>query len=310
LPTSGSSIAIEPPVSASEETASYSRRSEATAEGRDWHVGYFLIDNGLPQLEQSVKARLSAGVIIRRIAARFPLLFYVGAIVLITAVLAGGLLKQARLEGLAEPLLALVAIVSTLSASHLAVALVNWLVTLFAKPHALPTMDFSKGVPSECRTLVVVPTMITSKNNVENLVEGLEVRFLANQDEAVQYALLTDLRDADRESLPEDEPLLLLAQQRIAELNDKYRMGEEDPFFLFHRPRRWNPAEKIWMGYERKRGKLADLNALLRGDAGDRFSLVVQCEIRHYSGHRHATAARFCQATDCGHGAPAESSAL
>ena len=165
-------------------------------------------------------------------------------------------------------------IVSLMCASHLAVALVNRLATLLAPPHLLPRMDFSKGIPPESRTLAVVPTMLTSAN-LENLIEALEVRFLANRDDNLHLGLLTDFRDADQESLPEDEPLLRLARQRIEQLNDKYPGKNSDTFFLFHRSRRWNPGERTWMGYERKRGKLGDLNALLRGDPGNRFSLVV-----------------------------------
>ena len=151
------------------------------------------------------------------------------------------------------------------AASQLAVALVNWLVTLLATPHVLPRMDFSEGIPPECRTLVVVPTMLTSAGNVEELIEALEVRFLANRDENLHFGLLTDFRDAGEEVQPEDESLLRLAQQGIEDLNARYRSGGSAPFFLFHRPRRWNPQERLWMGYERKRGKLGDLNALLRG---------------------------------------------
>ena len=151
----------------------------------------------------------------------------------------------------------------------------NWLATLLATPHPLPRMDFSEGIPPESRTLAVIPTMLTSAQNIEDLVEALEVRFLANRDENLHFGLLTDFRDAHEETIPEDEPLLRLARKRIEELNEKYRSAKGDTFFLFHRPRRWNPRERIWMGYERKRGKLAELNSLLRGGSRDRFSLVV-----------------------------------
>ena len=189
------------------------------------------------------------------------------------------LVVKAHSGGLHGWLLALTGILSLLCASHLAVALVNWLATLLVTPHPLPRMDFSKGIPPESRTLVVVPTMLTSPENIEDLIDALEVRFLANRDDNLHFGLLTDFRDALEETLPEDEPLLLLARQRIEELNEKYRNSESDTFFLFHRPRRWNPRDRIWMGYERKRGKLADLNWLLRAgahaDPGERFSLVV-----------------------------------
>src|SRR5208283_4116998 len=113
--------------------------------------------------------------------------------------------------------------------------------------------------------------------------EALEVRFLANRDDNLHFGLLTDFQDAAEETLPEDVPLLLLARQRIEGLNGKYGNAKGDAFFLFHRPRRWNARERVWMGYERKRGKLSALNALLRAAenggtsdlSGNRFSLIV-----------------------------------
>ena len=241
------------------------------------HVGFYLIDKGLPQLEQPLEVRHSLSEHLQRWSRRFPLLLYLGTIALITAIFAGGLLAKAHVGALPGWAIALIGLLSVLSVSQLAVALVNWLATLLATPHPLPRMDFSKGIPPEFRTLAVVPTMLISTQNIEDLIEALEVRFLANRDANLHFGLLTDFRDAEEETLPEDEPLLRLARQRIEELNTKYGHSQDDTFFLFHRPRRWNPQERIWMGYERKRGKLADLNALLRDGehAGDRFSLVV-----------------------------------
>ena len=244
------------------------------------HVGFYLIDKGLPQLERAADVRRSASGALQRTGRQFPLLFYLGTITLITAIFTGSLLlAKAHAGGLHDWLLGLIGILSLLCASQLAVALVNWLATLLATPHLLPRMDFSKGIPPESRTLAVVPTMLMSAQNIEDLIEALEVRFLANRDENLHFGLLTDFQDAAEETLPEDEPLLQLARKRIEELNEKYRNAKGDTFFLFHRPRRWNPREQVWMGYERKRGKLADLNSLLRGgDSGtsrDRFSLIV-----------------------------------
>ena len=252
------------------ETAAKKGRDDRTA-----HVGFYLIDKGLPQLEQAAELGQSAFRTLQRISGQSPLLLYLGAITLITGIFTVGLLTKTRASGLPDGLLALVGILSLLCASQLAVALVNWLATLLARPHLLPRMDFSKGIPPESCALVVVPTMLVNAQNIEDLVEALEVRFLANRDENLHFGLLTDFRDALEETLPEDEPLLRLAQTRIQELNEKYRNAKGDTFFLFHRPRRWNPQERLWMGYERKRGKLAELNAILRGGPMDRFALVV-----------------------------------
>jgi len=248
-------------------------------EDRAAHVGFYLIGKGVLQLERQAEVHLSTSDALQRTSGRFPLLLYVGAIALITVALTGGILTQTYAEDVGGWLLALVGLLSLLCSSQLAVTLVNWLATVSVTPHALPRMDFTKGIPSESRALVVVPTMLSSVDNLEELIEALEVRFLANRDDHLHFALLTDFRDAQVETLPEDEPLLRLAQKRVEELNGKYREATGDAFFLFHRPRRWNSQERVWMGYERKRGKLEDLNRLLRGgavsEAGEPFSLIV-----------------------------------
>jgi len=248
-------------------------------EARAAHVGFYLVDQGLPQLARMAHTRPSVSETVQGMAGRFPLAVYLGAILVVTVLFTGGLLAKAYASEFHGWKLALTGVVSLLCASQLAVALVNWLATLLATPHPLPRMDFSEGIPPEWRTVTVVPAMLSSAQNVEDLVEALEVRFLANRDANLHFGLLTDFQDAREETLPEDERLLRLARSRIEELNEKYRAAKSGTFFLFHRPRCWNPREQLWMGYERKRGKLAALNSLLRGgtfgQAGDPFSLVV-----------------------------------
>ncbi len=246
---------------------------------RNSHVGYFLVDNGLPELEKGAQVRHSLSEALRRIASRHPLFIYLGAVSLLTLMIGGGFLSQAIAFGMPDWALLTIALLGLLAGSQLAVALVNWLATLLVSAHPLPRMDFSEGIPASERTLVVVPTMLTSASGIEDLAEAMEVRFLANRDPNLYFALLTDFGDAHQESLPEDGALLLQAQSRIRELNEKYdccgQPGKIDIFFLLHRPRRWNAHEAVWMGYERKRGKLADLNALLRGRGQQAFSLIV-----------------------------------
>ncbi len=159
-------------------------------------------------------------------------------------------------------------------------------------------MDFSEGVPPEHATLVVVPTLLTSEPGIDNLLESLEVRYLANQDQNIYFALLTDFRDAPEEHQPGDDKLLQQVARGVRDLNQKYRDDRAGIFFLFQRPRRWNKREKIWMGYERKRGKLADLNRCLRGGGPGMFlknrgrrRLAAAHQICHHAGHGHATAA-------------------
>ena len=249
---------------------------EKGGDDREAHVGFYLIDTGLRRLERLSGVRLTPARIVAKGCRRFPLLVYGGTTLALTMIFTGGLISKAVADGLLPLPLFFIALLFLLSAGQLAQALANWLVTLLVAPRPLPRMDFSKGIPVELRTLVVVPTMLTGITNIENLIEALEVRFLANRDAHLHFGLLTDFADAETAKLDDDQPLLDLARQRVENLNEKYRTGENDIFFLFHRPRRFNPADKKWMGYERKRGKLADLNALLlSGVSGDDFQLVV-----------------------------------
>src|SRR4030095_14948133 len=147
--------------------------------------------------------------------------------------------------------------------------------TILVLPRLLPRMDYSKGIPTECRSLVVIPTLLSSEAYIEELVEGLEIRYLANKEKNLHFGLLTDFMDARSVTMPGDDNLVALVKKRIEELNEKYTTPESNTFYLFHRPRTWNPGEKKWMGFERKRGKLSALNAFLRERGRNDFAWVV-----------------------------------
>lgn len=251
------------------------RLATDNGKGRTAHVGYYLVGKGRRQTEKTAKMKLPVADLLENTVRSYPLTFYISAIIFITLFIAGGFFVRTQGHGVRTWLLALVAILSILSASQLAVTLVNWMVTLLVSPRLLPRMDFSKGIIPECRTLVVVPTLFSSEAELEGLLEDLEVRFLANRDELLHFGLLTDFSDAPQEKLPGDEFLLEAAEDKIQALNTKYGSTGNSIFFLFHRPRRWNSHDRIWMGYERKRGKLTEMNSLLRGEGKDKFSLIV-----------------------------------
>ncbi|CAM5299590.1 Cyclic beta 1-2 glucan synthetase OS=Rhodanobacter lindaniclasticus OX=75310 GN=B1991_15675 PE=4 SV=1 [Rhodanobacter lindaniclasticus] len=239
------------------------------------HVGWYLIDRGRPQLERQLGVRPRLGDRLRRRFDRAPVSIYLGLLIVLTLVIAEPLVQAAVQDDLATGWLVAITVMALLVASQLGSSLLNWMATLAIAPQPLPRMNYVHGIPASARTMVVVPSMLGSASDVEDLVEALEVRFLGNRDEHLHFALLTDFTDADSETLPGDEALLRLAQRRIEALNERYASVESDRFFLFHRPRRWNPGERCWMGHERKRGKLADLNALLRGNAHGRFARIV-----------------------------------
>jgi hypothetical protein len=239
------------------------------------HVGYYLIDRGLPQLELAVKYRRPPVLRLRRWIGRFPLLQYLAALVAMTLVFGATLVALMDGAALAGWRLALLAVLALVAGSQLASALANWLSTLLTTPQLLPRLDYSQGLPPEDLTIVVVPSLLASERNVEELLDALEVRFLGNRDPNLLFALLTDFCDAPDAELPGDRLLLAQARHGIERLNEKHRVAGGLPFYLLHRPRTWNPRDRVWMGHERKRGKLADLNLLLRGAGRDRFSALV-----------------------------------
>jgi cellobiose phosphorylase len=239
------------------------------------HVGFYLIDQGLCLLEQKLGTRVPADEMLRRLCRRCSLHFYAGSLTLLTLIFSAALLLVANREGVHGWSQIPLSVLFILCSSYLTVALVNWLVTLLVIPNLLPRMDFSKGIPQGCRTLIVVPSILTSPGDIENLAEALEIRYLGNRDDNLSFALLTDFKDALEATTPEDDLLLQRIQNCIEELNNKYPGPLKDTFFLFHRPRSWNQGEGLWMGYERKRGKIAQLNSFLRGGSSEPFSLIV-----------------------------------
>ncbi len=239
------------------------------------HIGYYLIDKGVKQLEKYAKVKLSFSEKCRKIFNMLPLSGYGGGIWLLTAFLCWVLITSLRQEGISLWMMIVVAILCLIAISQLSLSVINWIATLLARPCLLPKMDFSKGIPVDCKTMVVIPTIIGNVEDVEELAEDIEVRFLANRDANLHFALLTDFKDAVQETLPGDKEIIDLAAEKISALNRKYGRLTDDTFFLFHRSRKWNKKENLWMGYERKRGKLASLNELILYNKKDAFSVIV-----------------------------------
>ncbi|MBF0244105.1 MAG: cyclic beta 1-2 glucan synthetase, partial [Planctomycetes bacterium] len=244
-------------------------------EDRSAHVGFYLIDKGRSILGDQAKVRWPLRTIMERSIHRFPLLFYAGGIGALTSLATFGFVQQALTLGVQGWKLAFFISVFILCASQLAVALTNWLSTLLVQARRLPRLDYSSGIEAACRSMVVTPTMLSSQKGIENLLETMEIHYLANRDPHLHFALLTDFCDATTETKPEDARLVQQAHAGVENLNRKYQAERQDIFFLLHRPRRWNRGEGLWMGYERKRGKLMEFNALLRGGGKNCFSDIV-----------------------------------
>lgn len=238
------------------------------------HVGFHLIDKGRPLLENVVRVRWSLRRSLTRMVRRRPVFYYAGAVLALTAATAALLPEPLGMFGRHDWRAWLLMGLGIVGASQMAVTLVNLLTNALIGPRLLPRLDFSKGIPDSDRAMVVIPTLLTSEQAVADLLEGLEIRYLGNRDPNLFFALLTDFRDAPEASQPDDAGLLRLARDGIRALNARYGIEGAAVFHLFHRPRVWNPHERLWMGYERKRGKLEQFNALLRGGPREPFSEI------------------------------------
>ncbi|MCU0662203.1 MAG: cyclic beta 1-2 glucan synthetase [Myxococcota bacterium] len=260
------------------------RRHEAQPGDAAAHVGYVLIDDGKRQLVRALRGRPHSEPRPPRLMMGLRLLGYLGPIALLSgAGTAGFIFAIAGAVGRLWPVWALLAAVVL---SQFAIGLLNWLASVLRAPQSLPRMDFEGGIPDEHRTIVVVPTLLSGHKRISAIIEGLELRYLANRDPNLWFGLLTDFADASEEHVESDDSLLQLAAKGIEELNDKYGNGKHGRFFLFHRPRLLNRQEGCWMGRERKRGKLEDFNALLCGEDRNCFSKIVGgvselCTLRH-----------------------------
>ena len=241
---------------------------------RNSHVGYYLIDDGVAEVEREFNYRRHFSEYFVALLLRHPASSYLGLIAFLTALFVTLLVLMAARFDASVPLLIGFALLSVIPASELALSVVNWDFTLVIPPRLLPQIDTSVAIPENARTFVVIPTLLTSELVAEELLEKLEVYSLANQDENIYFALLSDFSDAPAEEAAGDSTILEKTQDRIKELNQKYHAANGRRYHLFHRRRQWNESEGKWMGWERKRGKLEEFNRLLRGAEDTSFTIA------------------------------------
>jgi hypothetical protein len=227
---------------------------------RRTHVGFYLVDYGRTRLEAVIDYRPSFSARLPRFVLQYPTGFYLTGIELLTLFIVFMILYQLDLVKPAFAGLLLLVLPATQAAADF----INHLAAFLLPPRVLPKLDFSEGIPDNCITMAAVPTLLLNDAQVHDLVLDLEIRFLANRDRNLYFALLTDSPDSDAPDEQHDA-LVELCTRLIEGLNLRYRSEGRSPFFLFHRHRMYNQAEGRWMGWERKRGKLLDLNQLLRG---------------------------------------------
>lgn len=257
-------------------------KSFSTTNPKMYHIGYYLIGDGKSTLENHFSYKSSFNL--EKILTKYPKLTYFGLLLaLLTLSLAPPSLYMLRENANVFRFL-LTLLVLFIPVTDLAIQIANLILNHLVRPRVLPKLELSHGIPSDFRTIVVIPTLLIDKHYISKLLEKLEVSYLGNSDPELFFALLTDLTDAQEEFTPLDDALIAQVADGITELNAKYPRtynatytsdyNEKERaarFHHFHRNRNWNPSENAWIGWERKRGKLHEFNLLIRGSKTTHF---------------------------------------
>jgi cyclic beta-1,2-glucan synthetase len=239
------------------------------------HIGTYLIGEGRPQLVAHVRSHESIGYRLRFWLYRHHTSVYLGSIALLTTgIIAGTMALALALDREMRPFILIGGLLSLIPTNQLGILFVNYAVSRLLPPRTLSKMSFEEsGIPDSFRTLVVVPVILNTPETTREEIEKLEIRYLANNESNLLFSLFTDLADADRPHQEGDDQLLEAATQGIEALNRQYG---GDRFMLFHRPRQWCDSEGCYMGWERKRGKLEQLNGLIAGESPSGDLQIVQ----------------------------------
>ncbi|WP_434037815.1 GH36-type glycosyl hydrolase domain-containing protein [Bartonella ancashensis] len=234
-------------------------------------IGWYLIDEGRCIFEKACGYTPSLFTKWMRSYRRLKIGTIALPITLLTSIILFMVHTVLQTFGLTSFMVLLFTILAFFPTMEASFSFFNTVVSWLIPPNKLIGYDYKKGIPQSARTMVVVPTLITSHSDVDQQVRNLEVHYLSNAQGAIHFALITDWIDSQSEETQEDLDLFNYAQNCIAKLNDRYCQNDIPLFFLLHRKRLYNNSEKCWMGWERKRGKLHELNLLLRGNKNTSF---------------------------------------
>ncbi|MDD7795706.1 GH36-type glycosyl hydrolase domain-containing protein [Clostridium sp. 'White wine YQ'] len=251
-------------------------KSSNDAEEYRKHIGYYLIDNGINELKYAINPKATMDRRFNEYVNKHKVKLYIGTIVILTTLLC--FLILALVSNGDRNVSGIVYIIEFLAliipCSEIVISIFNWSINRISTPRFMPKIEFKDGLPVECSTIVVIPTLLTSKSRAKELISDLEVYYLANREKNIYFALLGDFKDSLFKEELQDEEIIETALAETKKLNEKYSDSGEDIFYFFNRYRQFNENEGIWLGWERKRGKLMEFNALLRGNKNTSYNIV------------------------------------
>jgi cyclic beta-1,2-glucan synthetase len=257
-----------PEIEVSQKVIEHAKKMKSTApeDLRKKHVGYYLLEKGVRDVEKELGYTSPIKERLVRFVDEDPTFIYFGSISVLVVFFLSLLLSAFPYFDQDPTHLAGIILLTIIPISDLSISVLNYLITILRLPKRLPRMETKQGIPENATTMVVVPCLLNNIHVIQELIDNLEVQYLANQDPHIYFAILGDLTDATSETTDADKDLLTYAHAGINNLNRRYNQKERPRFFIFHRSRLYNPSEEKWICWERKRGKILEFNKLLRGD--------------------------------------------
>ncbi|OPJ63563.1 N,N'-diacetylchitobiose phosphorylase [Clostridium oryzae] len=239
------------------------------------HIGYYIIDDGERCLKEKLPYKHS---FIEKMSANnssSKMKIYMTAIILSCVLLESAVLLDGYRSGQNITIWQYIiwAIAILVPISEIVISILNLIINTVSTPRFIPKIEFKKEIPESSRTVVAIPMLISNENRVKEIIGKLEVYYLANMDKNIYFALLGDFKDSDKEYEASDTVITQCVLKEIEKLNKKYSV-DSDIFYFLSRKRCYNQKEKLWMGWERKRGKLMEFNSLLRGKEDTSYSII------------------------------------
>nr|WP_307889973.1 hypothetical protein [Clostridium botulinum] len=237
------------------------------------HVGYYIVEEkGVRLLKKVLGVKNEGKDKIKDFLIKNKVRSYITSIIVFTFIFEFFIIKSIEYNNIYIMLLQI--IVLLIPSSEIIISILNWSLNNLTKPDFIPKLQFTNGITKENSTVVVIPTLIASKKRAQELVKDMEVYYLANKEKNLYFAILGDFKDSKSEKEENDEEIIKEMLKRVKELNNKYSKAGEEIFFFLNRYRQYNKKEKIWMGWERKRGKLEEFNKLIRGEKNTSYNTI------------------------------------
>lgn len=240
------------------------------------HVGYYLIDDGIKCLRNKLNLKEKSIDRVFYNLKNKKVAVYIGSIILGTILVMSIFISLSLINDrnifLWKYILAFIVLI--VPCSEIVISILNWSINYLSTPRFVPKMELKDGIDEDNSTVVIIPTIINNKKRAEELVEHMEIYYLANKLDNLYFALLGDLKDSQKEKEDDDDEIIKFTLEQVKKLNKKYSSGKDDIFYYFCRPRKYNEKEAKWLAWERKRGKIMEFNNLLRGDKNTSFNFI------------------------------------